>query len=116
MALLASIVFARRRRIFLPRQPNTIASVLAFLHRSKMLNDFEGTAKYSKVQMLERLDGLKKGDGTRKTYGLGWYSGRDGQTHMGIDEEELQSSYRHVEDYSQSNRPWIAEQREWLGR
>jgi hypothetical protein len=113
MGIVASVVFFRRHHPFLPRQPNTIASVLAFIHQSKMLYDFVGTAKYSNAEMIEKLNGLRK-DGKPKTYGLGWFEGRDGQTHCGVDEEELRSNYRHGEDYSQSNRPWIDNQTDWL--
>ncbi|KAM4063911.1 spray [Hirsutella rhossiliensis] len=94
------VVFARRRHPFLPRQPNTIASVLAYIHQSKMLYDFVGTAKLSKAETARRLNG-----GGRR-YGLGWFEGRDGQTHCGVDQEELTSNYKHGVDYSQRNQPW----------
>lgn len=99
MGATACVVFFRRRHPFLPRQPNTIASVLAFIHQSKMLYDFVGTAKYSSAEMARKLE-----DG--KTYGLGWFLGRDGQTHCGVDQEELTSNYKHGVDYSQQNQPW----------
>ncbi|KAI2624984.1 hypothetical protein GGR54DRAFT_544657 [Hypoxylon sp. NC1633] len=101
--VVATVVFARRRHPFLPRQPNTIASVLAFVHQSKMLYDFVGTAKFTNAQMRGRLESLGK------TYGLGWFDGRDGQTHCGVDEEELTGSYKHGIDYSQGNKPWLTE-------
>ncbi|KAK6854536.1 hypothetical protein PG995_009629 [Apiospora arundinis] len=104
MFVVATIVFVRRRHPFLPRQPNTISSVLAFMHQSKMLYDFVGTAKFTNAQMVQRLEGLGK------TYGLGWFEGRDGQTHCGVDEEELTGSYKHGIDYSRGNKPW---DREW---
>ncbi|KAH6899889.1 hypothetical protein B0T10DRAFT_469044 [Thelonectria olida] len=88
MTIVASVVFFRRRHPFLPRQPNTISSILAFIHQSKMLYNFVGTAKLTNSEMVKRLD-----DG--KTYGLGWFKGRDGQTHCGVDQEELISSYKH---------------------
>ncbi|KAH7149310.1 hypothetical protein B0J13DRAFT_551170 [Dactylonectria estremocensis] len=99
MMIVATIVFFRRRHAFLPRQPNTIASILAFIHQSKMLYNFVGTAKLSNAQMVKKLD-----DG--KTYGLGWFKGRDGQTHCGVDQEELTSSYKHGIIYSQGTKPW----------
>ncbi|KAK7415364.1 hypothetical protein QQX98_005903 [Neonectria punicea] len=99
MMVVASIVFFRRRHPFLPRQPNTIASILAFIHQSKMLYNFVGTAKLSNSEMVKKLD-----DG--KTYGLGWFKGRDGQTHCGVDQEELISSYKHGIIFSQGNKPW----------
>ncbi|ORY65394.1 uncharacterized protein BCR38DRAFT_457560 [Pseudomassariella vexata] len=103
MAFVSTIVFTRRRHPFLPRQPNTIASVLAFMHQSKMLYDFVGTAKFSNAEMVRKLEGIGK------TYGLGWFEGRDGQTHCGVDEEELTGSYKHGIDYSQGNKPWDTE-------
>ncbi|KAI0514476.1 hypothetical protein F5B22DRAFT_647517 [Xylaria bambusicola] len=103
LIIVASFVFIRRRHPFLPRQPNTIASVLAFMHQSKMLYDFVGTAKFTNVQMREKLEALGK------TYGLGWFSGRDGQMHCGVDEEELTGSYKHGVDYSQGNMPWLTD-------
>ncbi|KAL4725388.1 hypothetical protein ACLX1H_007535 [Fusarium chlamydosporum] len=102
MFVVANIVFFRRRHPFLPRQPNTIASILAFIHQSKMLYNFVGTSKLSNTDMAKKLD-----DG--KTYGLGWFTGRDGQTHCGVDQEELTSSYKHGVDYTTMNNPWNAQ-------
>lgn len=108
MAGVVGVVFARRRRPFVPRLPNTIASVLAFVHQSKMLYDFVGTEKYSNAMMVGFLTE------TGKTYGLGWFEGRDGKVHCGVDEEELRNSYRHGVDYSRSNLPWVEDHTEWL--
>ena len=100
MTVIATIAFLRRRHPFLPRQPNTIASILAFIHQSKMLYDFVGTEKLNHSDMARTLDRLGK------TYGLGWFEGRDGQSHCGVDQEELLASYKHGVDYSLSNKPW----------
>ncbi|KAK3956125.1 hypothetical protein QBC32DRAFT_164652 [Pseudoneurospora amorphoporcata] len=108
MGVIATIVFIRRRRVFLPRQPNTIASVLAYIHQSKMLYDFVGTNKLSNAEMVRKLE-----DQVGKTYGLGWFQGRDGQVHCGVDEEELLTGYRRGLDYSKATKPW-AEGVEWL--
>ncbi|OAA50709.1 hypothetical protein ISF_09327 [Cordyceps fumosorosea ARSEF 2679] len=102
MTVVATVVFVRRRHPFLPRQPNTIASVLAFIHQSKMLYRFVGTAKLNGTEMARRL---RECDGGA-TYGLGWFEGRDGQTHCGVDQEELMSTYKHGVDYSKGNKPW----------
>lgn len=99
MCTVSTIVFIRRRHPFLPRQPNTIASVLAFIHQSKMVYNFVGTTKMNSSEMAKRLD-----DGT--TYGLGWFAGRDGQVHCGVDQEELMNGYKHGVDASQGNQPW----------
>ncbi|EXM32892.1 Protein of unknown function DUF3433 [Fusarium oxysporum f. sp. vasinfectum] len=102
MFVVSNMVFFRRRHPFLPRQPNTIASILAFIHQSKMLYNFVGTSKLNNTEMAKKLD-----DG--KTYGLGWFTGRDGQTHCGVDQEELTSSYKHGVDYTTMNNPWNAQ-------
>ncbi|KAF4975255.1 hypothetical protein FZEAL_7922 [Fusarium zealandicum] len=102
MCVVAAMVFLRRRHPFLPRQPNTIASILAFIHQSKMLYNFVGMAKLNNTEMAKKLD-----DG--KTYGLGWFTGRDGQTHCGVDQEELTNYYKHGVDYTTMNNPWNAQ-------
>jgi len=96
----ASLVYARRRHPFLPREPSTIASVLAFIHQSKMLYDFVDTETMGKEAMEKHLRG--KG----KRYGLGWFRGRDGEDHCGVDEEELVSDYKHGVPYLESHEPW----------
>lgn len=108
MGTVATVVFVRRRKPFLPRQPNTIASVLAFIHQSKMLWNFVGTEKLGNREIVDFLEGVGQ------TYGLGWFEGRDGKEHCGIDQEELKTSYRHGLDYSRSNKPWIETFSEWL--
>lgn len=108
MSVVAMVAFVRRRRPFLPRQPNTIASVLAYIHQSKMLWSFVGTSKSSNAQMLVKLEAMGH------KYGLGWFEGRDGQTHCGVDQEELMSSYKLGYDYSRSNKPWNEQPEEWL--
>jgi len=100
LCLVAAIVYWRRRHPFLPRQPNTIASILAFIHQSKMLYDFVGTEKMNNHQMVQRLGSIGK------TYGLGWFTGRDGEIHCGVDEEELLSAYKHGDDARQASQPW----------
>ncbi|KAL2115751.1 hypothetical protein VTJ04DRAFT_10006 [Mycothermus thermophilus] len=94
--------------VFLPRQPNTIASVLAYIHQSKMLYGFVGTARLSSAELARRLE--KEG----KTYGLGWFRGRDGMSHCGVDEEELLSGYKVGYDYSRATKPWDEEVVNWL--
>ncbi|KAK0752485.1 hypothetical protein B0T18DRAFT_404954 [Schizothecium vesticola] len=108
MAVVAGVVYVRRRRVFLPRQPNTMASVLAYIHQSKMLYHFVGTAKLGNAEMAAHLEGVGK------TYGLGWFRGRDGQSHCGVDEEELVSGYKFGYDYSRATKPWEEEQVNWL--
>ncbi|KAL6906957.1 hypothetical protein GGI43DRAFT_247477 [Trichoderma evansii] len=99
MVVVALVVFFRRRHAFLPRQPNTIASVLAYIHQSKMLYDFVGTEKFTASQVRQKL-------GEYKVYGLGWFVGRDGQKHCGVDQEELISNYKHGICLKEGTQPW----------
>lgn len=92
----AALVYLRRRHKFLPREPGTIASVLAFIHQSRMLVDFVGTEMMNSRQMTRYLEGIGK------TYGLGWFSGRDGDDHCGVDEEPLLSDYKYGVDWRKS--------------
>ena len=100
LCLIATFVYMRRRHPFLPRQPNTIASILAFIHQSKMLYNFVGTEKMNNDEMVRRLGTIGK------TYGLGWFIGRDGEMHCGVDEEELVSHYKHGDDARKASQPW----------
>lgn len=85
--LTMGLVLYLRSKPFLPRQPGTISSVLAFIHQSKMLIHFEGTEEESTAMRKKKLRGLKL------KYGFGWFWGRDGKRHLGIDSEELLSSF-----------------------
>ncbi|KAI9704224.1 MAG: hypothetical protein M1836_007085 [Candelina mexicana] len=101
LCISAFLVYFRRRHAFLPRQPGTIASVLAFIHQSKMLYDFVDTEKYTDVtQMTRHLERVGK------SYGLGWFRGRDGEIHCGVDEEPLLARYTHGKDYGDVVDPW----------
>jgi len=100
LCLVAILVYSRRRHPFLPRQPGTISSILAFIHQSKMLYDFVGTEKMNNDAMVTRLLGI------RKSYGLGWFRGRDGERHCGVDEEELIANYKHGENAKDASMPW----------
>ncbi|KAF1813080.1 hypothetical protein P152DRAFT_435523 [Eremomyces bilateralis CBS 781.70] len=95
LSVIATLVYVYRRHPFLPRQPGTIASVLAFVHQSKMLDpDFTNTEELNSKEMTEWLERIGK------TYGLGWFRGRDKQDHCGVDEEVLDSNYFHGKDRS----------------
>ncbi|KAL2436554.1 hypothetical protein ABEF95_011980 [Exophiala dermatitidis] len=89
-----SLVYWRRGHPFLPREPSTIAAVLAFIYASKMLTDFIDTERLNNKQMERRLKTLGK------TYALGWFRGRDGQIHCAIDEEPMTSRYVHGKPYT----------------
>lgn len=108
LILSAALVYLRRRHPFLPRQPSTIAAVLAFIHASKMLDDFIDSERLDNGEMERRLMG--KG----KRYGLGWFRGRDGQWHCAIDEEPMRSRYVHGSSYAMAQEPWHRGDREGL--
>ncbi|EXJ87948.1 hypothetical protein A1O1_04875 [Capronia coronata CBS 617.96] len=89
-----SLVYLRRRHPFLPREPSTIAAVLAFIYASNMLTDFIDTEHLDNKHMELRLKTLGK------RYALGWFRGRDGQIHCAIDEEPIKSKYVHGKPYT----------------
>lgn len=89
-----AFVYLLRRHPFLPREPSTIAAVLAFIYASNMLDDFIDTEKLTSKE-VER--GLKS---TGNKYALGWFKGRDGQMHCAIDQEPIRSKYVHGKPYS----------------
>jgi len=84
----AITAYILRREPFLPRQPGTISSVLAFIHQSKMITDFE-KMEYDKTH--EREHKLKA---LGKTYSFGWFSGRDKKIHLGIDQTPIRGRYQ----------------------
>ncbi|KAF2135393.1 uncharacterized protein K452DRAFT_196495, partial [Aplosporella prunicola CBS 121167] len=89
-------VYLRRRHAFLPRQPGTIAAVLAFIHQSRMLLRFVDTQRMDGARMKRYLE--EEG----KSYALGWFRGRDGQDHCGVDEEPVVAAYRFGVDWRKS--------------
>jgi hypothetical protein len=88
------LVYIRRRHPFLPREPSTIAAILAFIYASNMLTDFIDTETLNNKQMERKLKSIGK------TYALGWFRGRDGQIHCAIDEEPMKSRYVHGKPYT----------------
>ncbi|KAH7088135.1 hypothetical protein FB567DRAFT_441095 [Paraphoma chrysanthemicola] len=93
---IAIIVYLKRSQKFMPRQIGTIASVLAFIHQSRMLMRFIDTEKFDHTRMTKHLE--KSG----KTFALGWISGRDGDDHLAIDEEEVLSEYKYGVDWTKT--------------
>jgi hypothetical protein len=96
LCVVATIVYVRRSHKFFPRQPGTIAGVLAFIHQSKMLDDFIDTEKMNSKEMTKHLEGIGK------TYALGWFKGRDGEDHCGVDWEPILAPYVHGFDWRKS--------------
>jgi hypothetical protein len=85
----AVIIYIRRGHIFLPRQPGSIAGVLAYIHQSKMLDDFIDTELLDSKKMTKHLESLGK------TYALGWFNGRDKEDHCGVEQEKIDASYKY---------------------
>jgi hypothetical protein len=80
-------VYMQRRDISLPRKPGSLAFVLLVCHQSQTMIDFIGTEKMSDK---EREKYLRSKD---LRYGFGWFTGRDGELHLGIDKEPLVAKY-----------------------
>jgi hypothetical protein len=80
-------VYLQRRDISLPRKPGSLAFVLLMCHQSKTMVDFVGTENMSDK---ERERYLRSKD---FRYGFGWFMGRDGELHLGIDQEPLVARY-----------------------
>jgi len=93
LTVVAIITYSKRRHIFLPRQPGSIAGVLAYIHQSRMLEDFINTERMDSRQMTRHLEGLGK------RYGLGWFNGRDKQDHCGVDQEPILAKYKYGYDF-----------------
>ena len=90
----ALTVLYYRRHPFLPRQPGTISSVLAYIYQSHMLTDFTQMETAPTEERRKML--AAKG----KLYGFGWFKGKiDGKWHLGIDEEELEREYVHNDQF-----------------
>lgn len=102
----AALVYTRRRHPFLPREPSTIAAVLAFIFASNMLDDFIDTERYTNKQMEAMLKSKVDANGSPKRYGLGWFKGRDGIFHCAVDEEPMTSKYVHGKPYNLAREPW----------
>lgn len=81
----AFIIYWRRGQPFLPRQPNTIASVLAFVFASNMLMDFVETGGPNTGAFSSRQLENKAREENKK-YGLGWFIGLDKKAHVAIDD------------------------------
>lgn len=90
---IAILTYMRRSHKFMPRQIGTMASVLAMIYQSKMLLTFVDTEKFTSGEMTKHLAQQEK------RYALGWFKGRDGDHHLGIDEEPILDGYVYGEKY-----------------
>jgi hypothetical protein len=103
LAVFSTIVAARRRHPFLSQLPGTLASSLILINQSKLLYDLVGTERFTMEEMDRRLISIGK------TFGFRWFVGRDGKTHLGVDEEPLISSHSGINpmtDPRLANEPW----------
>ncbi|KAF2497235.1 hypothetical protein BU16DRAFT_617246 [Lophium mytilinum] len=75
--------FWKRRKIVLPRKPGSLAFIILNCHQAQWLVSLVDTETWSTKQIIEFLEH------SGKTFGLGWYAGRDGKIYCGIDEEPL---------------------------
>lgn len=96
LIVIALLTYWKRSQKIMPRQIGSIASVLAFIHQSRMLMHFIDTEKYDSRKMTKHLEAKKK------TFALGWINGRDGDDHLGIDEEEILSEYQYGKDWTKT--------------
>ncbi|KAK6511123.1 hypothetical protein TWF481_000045 [Arthrobotrys musiformis] len=81
------LVYTFRRKRYLPRQPTSLASMIAYCQDSTLLDDLVDTWAMSTAQREKVLEKLGY------TYGFGWYKGRDGSRQLGVDKEPLLESY-----------------------
>lgn len=95
------MIYLQRGRVVLPRQPNSIASVLAYIHQSKMLDDFvvQKNDAATRTELLTSKEMTKYLKGFSENHGLGWYVGRDRRDHLSVDEEPLLANYRSGADW-----------------
>lgn len=68
--LVSILLYARQRRILLPRMPSTIGSTIAYAAGSRAVRLYTGPGKAGQ---------------TRETYSFGRYLGIDGKAHIGIE-------------------------------
>jgi len=80
--------------------PGTIAASLVAMSQSKFMYDMVETETLSTVQLQKKLYGM------RKTFGCGWFTGCDGNTHLGVEEEELLSNYQFGVGFGGGREPW----------
>lgn len=96
LVLALLIRYGLRRKSFLPfpRMPMNVASVIGYIHQSKMLYDFVDLEEHlddtgGRYKGLSSFKLSNKSKMSRKTYGFGWFTDRDGEVHYGVDEEDL---------------------------
>lgn len=93
MVIVATALYVRERRPFLPRLPSTIGSLLAYVAASRAVRGYE-----------EPRRGFRGGRGQKRCvekYSYGRYTGVDGAEHVGI---ELDPFVKSMDD-GKANRP-----------
>lgn len=87
MILAMTMVWIHRRSHWLPRNPGSIASIMTYIHSSKLtylIGMEQLSARHHRVSL--EMSGRR--------YGLGWCRGRDGSIALAIDEEPMMARYR----------------------
>ncbi|KAK5021364.1 hypothetical protein LTR16_000226 [Cryomyces antarcticus] len=85
--VVVALFFWRRRAPHLPRDPDTLAAVMSYVGASRMLDDFEG------LEGMERKERDRMVKSWGKTYGYGWFVGRDGVGRWAVDEDAGRVEY-----------------------
>jgi hypothetical protein len=98
LMIVAIVVYWKRSHVFLPRQPGSISSVLGYIHSSRMLvEDFIDTEKFNSSKMTKHLETVGK------SYALGWFPGKDGKEHCGVDKEPIDAPYKYGVEHVDSH-------------
>lgn len=81
--IVAIIVYFSRPKNVLPRFPDTLASEIAYFYASQALQDVGGTEAMSSSDRDRHLEALGH------QYGYGYFVGRDGKKHRGVERSGL---------------------------
>ena len=68
---------------FLCHQPTTLAGIFAAIYAGRLADDFGATAALSSRARARAMHAAGH------SYGYGWFVGKDGRNHVGIDREPL---------------------------
>jgi hypothetical protein len=88
MSVCVLLVWKQRRRTWLPKAPGKLASLLLYMHSTKLVHSMEKmlrvTSRREQQRTLEREG---------KTYALDWFQRADGGMRIAIDEEPKMAKY-----------------------
>lgn len=77
MVIVATVLYIRESKPFLPRLPSTIGSLLAYVAASQAVKDYS--------QREKAVQGGRGSANSKVTYSFGKYLGMDGMEHVGIE-------------------------------